>query len=336
MQLLDKYLNAVRFWLPAGQEDDIIAELGEDLRAEIADRESDLGHPLSETEASAILKRRGDPVVVAFGYSDIKPLISPRLIPIYWFVVRLVTLWILIPCFVLIVAPIQAAQSGNLGLAFLQTAWTLLVAQVFAFGIITFIFMSFDRSPAWNRAYESGATNWDPRHLPSLPIVKGQLKATPRATAIAEVVASVIFGCIWLAALWPEGQLRVGSIEISVAPVWLIVRWIILITCLASIAGGWFSLVRPYAIRGREWIKLGIDAVNLLALSMLLLSNEWIILKSSTLNAQALVSTAGWANFGIRISLGIAMVITGYAVIDRVLRLLRKTPAPVLSPNITL
>ena len=32
MELIDRYLQAVRFWLPKAQADDIIAELSEDIR----------------------------------------------------------------------------------------------------------------------------------------------------------------------------------------------------------------------------------------------------------------------------------------------------------------
>ena len=56
------------------QQDDIIAELGDDLRAEIGDRESDLDRPLTETELSAILKRRGEPVVVAHRFVSYRTL----------------------------------------------------------------------------------------------------------------------------------------------------------------------------------------------------------------------------------------------------------------------
>ena len=40
MELLDRYLQAVRFWLPKAQRDDIAAELSEDIRSQIEERES--------------------------------------------------------------------------------------------------------------------------------------------------------------------------------------------------------------------------------------------------------------------------------------------------------
>ena len=37
MELLDRYLNFIRMLLPRGKRQDIIAELSEDLRAQVAD-----------------------------------------------------------------------------------------------------------------------------------------------------------------------------------------------------------------------------------------------------------------------------------------------------------
>jgi hypothetical protein len=41
--LLDRYLHAVRFWLPTSQQQDIVAELSEDLHAQIEEHRSPHG-----------------------------------------------------------------------------------------------------------------------------------------------------------------------------------------------------------------------------------------------------------------------------------------------------
>ena len=38
MDLLEKYLQAVKFWLPGAQQHDIIAELREDICSEVEER----------------------------------------------------------------------------------------------------------------------------------------------------------------------------------------------------------------------------------------------------------------------------------------------------------
>ena len=58
--LINRYLQAVRFWLPkTHRQDDLIAELGEDLRSQIEDQEMELGHPLEKSEMAEILRRCG-------------------------------------------------------------------------------------------------------------------------------------------------------------------------------------------------------------------------------------------------------------------------------------
>ncbi len=64
MELIDRYLHAVKFWLPSKQKDDIIAELSEDIRSQIEDAEAELGHKLSDAEVEPILKRCGSPMAV--------------------------------------------------------------------------------------------------------------------------------------------------------------------------------------------------------------------------------------------------------------------------------
>ena len=38
MELLNRYVQAVKFWLPSSQQDDIAAELSEDIRSQIEAR----------------------------------------------------------------------------------------------------------------------------------------------------------------------------------------------------------------------------------------------------------------------------------------------------------
>jgi hypothetical protein len=58
MDLINRYLQAVKFWLPKNQKQDIIAELAEDLRSQIEDREAELGRQLNESEVAELLKQR--------------------------------------------------------------------------------------------------------------------------------------------------------------------------------------------------------------------------------------------------------------------------------------
>ena len=68
MDLVERYVNAVRTFLPKGQQDDITNELSENLKAQIDDRETELGRPLTDAEQEAILRHYGHPMLVAGRY----------------------------------------------------------------------------------------------------------------------------------------------------------------------------------------------------------------------------------------------------------------------------
>jgi hypothetical protein len=65
MELVDRYIQAVRFWLPAGLRENIAAELSEDIHSQIEEKEAGLGRKLSEAELADVLRQHGRPVIVA-------------------------------------------------------------------------------------------------------------------------------------------------------------------------------------------------------------------------------------------------------------------------------
>src|SRR5262249_39156857 len=97
MQLLDRYLQSVRFWLPKSQEQDILAELAEDIRSEIEERESAAGHKLTEEEIEGLLKQRGSPYRVASRYLPQRYLIGPAFFPLYAMLLKGITFLYLVP-----------------------------------------------------------------------------------------------------------------------------------------------------------------------------------------------------------------------------------------------
>ena len=95
MQLLDRYLTAIKFWLPSRQREDIAAELAANLQSEIDDRAAELGRPLNDDELAALLKQHGSPILVASRYQQEhrtvtfgRQLIGPILFPFYWTAIK--------------------------------------------------------------------------------------------------------------------------------------------------------------------------------------------------------------------------------------------------------
>src|ERR1700722_13603049 len=134
MELLDRYLQAVRFWLPKAQQKDIIAELSSDLHSQIDDHGTELGRPLKDSELEMVLRKRVSPFLLASRYRPQTQLIGPALFPIYVFVLKVVLLWMLVPVFVLIVGPAMILGEANRWGALVEPVATLLHAMFVAAG----------------------------------------------------------------------------------------------------------------------------------------------------------------------------------------------------------
>jgi hypothetical protein len=207
MELLDRYLQAVRFWLPRKQQEDIIAELGDDLRSQIEERESSLGRPLSEDELVAIFQQAGHPMRVAGRYLPQQSLIGPALFPLYSFVLKAVTLgylgpWILVWIGMMVFMP--SYRASHTGMALLETwshFWTLALTLV---GAITVVFAVLERF----QARLTWLNTWDPRKLPRVPRPKDRVS---RVESVFGLAFSIIFIAWWLS-LSHYGQVIFGPI----------------------------------------------------------------------------------------------------------------------------
>jgi len=192
MELVERYLQAVKFWLPSDKQDDIIAELREDLRSEIDDKESALGHSLEKGDLEALLKRRGPPVVVAGGYLPQRHLIGPIWFPIYWLVLRLAIAanaipWLIVWLILVLNSPsYRSAHPGMAIFGTLGTFWTTIWIQ---FAVITAVFATLDRYQT--QAFIAG---WKPSQLQPLRKTRDRV---PRAESTVGLVFSFVF-LYWL------------------------------------------------------------------------------------------------------------------------------------------
>src|SRR5258708_29304929 len=161
MELLDRYLQAVKFWLAAKQKDDIVAELGDDLRSQIEDRERALGRKVNESEIADILKQRGRPVLVANRFRPQQHLIGPVLFPIYMFVLKIVAAFYMLP-WILVWIGIAASRAAHTGQSLLHAMASFWVAfwpmAFFMIGSITVVFATLERVQEKSGFMEK----WDP------------------------------------------------------------------------------------------------------------------------------------------------------------------------------
>jgi len=215
LELVDRYLQAVRFWLPkTARQNDLFAELGEDLRSQIEARESELSRPLDQAEVSAILKHCGAPMVVAARLGPRRYLVGPTLYPIYMFVLKMVLLWIMVPVFIFIVGPTNVASSnGDFGAAVLNTIGDLWSGLFIAAGVITLVFAILERT----HTIAQVECKWDPMKLP--PVRKEERKSS-LVTTVCQL-AFAWFGLMWLLLLphYPVLILGPAAAFLKAAPI---------------------------------------------------------------------------------------------------------------------
>jgi hypothetical protein len=241
MELIQRYLQAVKFLLPRAQQDDIVKELSEDIRSQMEDKEAELTRPLNEIDQAAILKQYGHPLIVASRYRQppFQHLIGPVLFPFYWFVLKML-LWIALG--VCVLNSIALLTSGeplrqllNGVLAFAHTALP-------AFGWITLLFAVLDFLEAKFRLLDRLNRRWDPRSLPSL----GKRTQVRRSESIFGLVAGAVY-IIWLLAVpyYPFLIFGPAASFLRLTPVWHQFYIPVVVLALGGLAQSAINLARP-------------------------------------------------------------------------------------------
>ena len=327
MDLLDRYLQAVRFWLPAKEKHDIIAELSEDLHSQIDEKEAALGRPLNEDEQVNLFKRFGPPLAVAGRYLPQQQPMQPAMFMIYRFVLKLVVLWVLLPLFVIVSAgPFFASQNHAAALA--ATALTYFQTAVYAVGIITIVFGLLAR-------YQPtlGLEKWDPRKLPRVRAPRNPMHI-PRFGSAIEVAWNLLFVLWWIDFFrLPVGYGQEGeAVRVVMLPTWHNFFWPILLVALAALALAAVNLARPWWTRVRASIRLAIDATAFVLSLLLLRTGYYADVIGSNLPAAKAAEAAHWLNQSLQFTFAILAVVFAIGVIIDLRRLLRK-PRTQLAPQ---
>jgi hypothetical protein len=322
MELLEKYLQAVKFWLPSSQQNDIIAELRDDIRSEVEERENTLGRNLDEKELEALLKQRGRPLLVAEKYLPQRWLIGPVLFPAYWFVLRLALLCYLLPCILVwsgILIFSSSYRAHHLGLAAINDLSFLFWNVPFVFTVVTLIFIGVDQAKdkTWLER------DWSPSKLPAVR----DTQRIPRSGSGIEIMANLIFGLWWLKILWTLTAFNMGGIGMTIPPAWHKYFWIFLPIWVYSTSLSAFNLARPYWTRQRRGMKAALNyltagALFLVAKDVAALISDWpsIVTGHRATPSQFLA-------FGLALSFGIAALICFIIASTDTWQALRSGPA---------
>lgn len=297
MDLLERYLGAVRWNLPADKADDIIAELADLIAARIEDREEALDRPLSRTEISALLKEFGHPLAVAGQYHGQRALIGAEVFPFYWFVLRIV---------LAVIAAIEAVQMGGrivVGQPLMRALWqgaadagsSLLLNAA----LVTLAFAIVERT-GWLDAY---LAKWKPEELPDLGRLRLDLPPRKRWEPVFEIAFGIAFLLWWSGGFTIPFAPRDADVRITAAAVWTALYWPVVALVWGRIALNLLGLLRPGWKPLRAALILGCTVGWLAILAVLHQAPQIVTVIGA--NAQR----AAQVQIGLDKGLGIAVIV---------------------------
>jgi hypothetical protein len=257
MELVDRYMQAVKFWLPRAEKDDIIAELSEDLRSQIEEKEAELGRKLSDADVEPILKRCGSPMAVAGRYLPQQSLIGPALFPIYRVIIRSLVLYFLLPWMlvwfgVTIFSPdFRADHPGAALFGSLGPWWRACTYSLF---FNTLIFALLDRSQARLHL----VNDWNPR---SLPPVRDHNRIS-RGGTIFELTVVVATLATWIQLDAFRRVFHVFGTTITLSSRWPYFFWALVVVTVAGIGISCMNLSNPRWTRLSASLRLGLDCYS--------------------------------------------------------------------------
>jgi hypothetical protein len=283
MQRIDDYLNAVRFFLPRKQKDDILRELSENIRAQVADKEERLGRSLSREEEEELLKQYGHPMLFALRYRpEAAHLIGPAVFPFYWLALKIALL--VIGFGYAANAVVQLSRGTPVHwLGFFETALPV-------FGWLTFMFAALDFFILRYGLLEKLNARWNPRSL------RTPVKQESRPETIFNWAGRAICTVWWLAGLrnpvWIFGP---GALFFDLGPGVHQLYPAIFVLSVAGLLVSW---------RARRMVRVAMDGVGLIPFCLLPWSGDFVVALQADLRPMA-----GVINLSIWVSACVSLLI---------------------------
>lgn len=315
MDLVDRYVYAVKRHLPADQQDDIVNELTDDILSQIKDKEEELGRPLDEGEQEAVLKHYGHPYLLAARYRPKQYLIGPTLFPFYFPALKIA----LAAAF-----GIQVIVAFSIGLA--QRAPERILPHVVAFPavaiqLVFWVTLAFAVADYW-QAQLKLFDKWSPRTLPPVADTKRQPK---RGNLVVEIVANIVFIAWWLAIpTYPFLLFGPAASLLSLSEAWSHLYYVALLPALVSTLMAVAAMARPAWVWVLRLRSLTVNLLSLFVLSVAMKAGPLVIPANDTPN---LIRLVNGINDVTRLVLVVITLITMVHVVVNVFRLVRSPTA---------
>ena len=313
MDLLERYLAAIRRNLPQGKADDIVAELADDLHSRREEREDRLGRGLTEDETSVMLRDFGHPLVIAARYRPHQYLIGPQTYPFYMFTMKIV---LAVGAALLIGLSLIGLVLGD------RTAFQTLARAsddlwsffFLAVTLVTIVFAVLER----NHFPADHLRRWTPKQLPDV---------FDRPKSQWEAALEVGFGIAFL--LWWTGFVGFpdfgmhDQVRIVSAPIWTDFHLPILLLAVAQLALALLTLVRPRWKTARAILTIALSIAALAIIAGLYRAGSWVIVTAASVDAREATAIAVSLDLAVRIALIVVAVMMVLQALGELWKLLR-------------
>ena len=348
MELLDRYLQALKKHLPWQRQNDIVAELRANLESQLEDKEAGLGRALTTAEAEDWLKQIGPPMQVAGRYQPQQYLIGPAIFPTYWFVLRTAFTWALI--IYGIVSAVQIVVENAAWTAVLEAVaripFVLLITAACVTSIFAAIELAVTRYPANFPSLTSLNADWTPGSLPPLEKEPASgKKPRSHAHAVAEVVFGGLF-LVWLVLVPQYPYLLLGpgaaylhASPFQLAPVWVPFFWWVVALNVLKLGWRCVDLWRGRWQGPRTAQQTAMSVFGLIPLTLLLTARDhvYVTLAHPALDQVRYGGTLGTINQGIYRSLlwicAIAVLELIWVIGHKILDVYRQRAASQVQPE---
>jgi len=333
MDLVDRYLQAVKPLLPRSQQADIVRELSENILSQMEDKEAELGRPLNESEQAAVLKQHGNPLLVASRYrsAPMQQLIGPAIFPFYWFVLKTLALIALAVCTLNGIALLASGEPVRRLLLGLREFGDVALP---VFGWVTLLFAVLDFVEARVHFLQKLDRQWDPLTLPGVK--------PPQQVRRSESAFGLIFGAVyiaWLLAIpyYPYLILGPAASALRLSPAWHRFYIPVLVLGFAGLVQAGVNLARPGWTWLRAATRLASNGVALVIVNSLLRTYPFVVAVADTgTNAGRSETLAAIANtmvllalVGLAIGLSIAVLVHAFQCLKEMWRWIDSRRNPV-------
>jgi len=310
MDLLERYLQAVGEYLPGRTKADTLAELRENLLAEMEGREEDLGRPLTQGEVADVLEKHGRPVLVAARYLPQQYLIGPAWFPIYWFTLKRSFPFVVLAYVVtqVVVWVFQGGKGMDVGAAighFPSVAFTF-------WSVVTLGFACFEYAQGRYFHQVDLCKGWNPNDLPKIEPARD--KRPSLAGGVADVIVSAV-GMVWLLAIPYKPYLILGPLvghlremPFGLTPEWHIFYWQI-ISLLAVQLVLKTVMVFLHGFEGwRKGLDMVVHVIGILIIAVMVQARTYMV-PGTSIGAMSMKDLAA-LNMAINLGFKVVLVIS--------------------------